>query len=286
MAEATMVRKSANRLMKEKQVKELSKEIAKYPVVALFRLTALPARYLQRAKSKLRGQAVFRIGKSAVLDRALKAAKLPEEFVQASSGPYGLILSNINPFKLFKELKRSRGQAYAKPGQIAPSDIVVPAGETQFPAGPVLSEFKQAGLDVKIVGGKIHISKDKTLVKKGEAINENVAKILQKLDIKPFEIGVEVDAAFRNGIVYARDVLDVDEQAYLDNLVKAFSDARALSVEIAYPTKDNVELLLAKAFSNARNLAVSEGILEKDVVDIVLSKAQAHANAIKTFIGG
>ena len=280
------VKKSANRLKKERLVEEFSAEISKYPVVALFTLNALPAKYLQMAKSKLRGKARFMISKSAVIKRALQKAGIPETLYSDLEGAHGIILTDMSPFKLFKELKNSRGQAYAKPGQVALADIVVPAGETQFPAGPVLSEFKQAGLDVKIEGGKIHITKDKVLVKEGEEISDNVAKILQKLDIKPFEIGVELERAYRSGVIYDRSVLDVNEQEYLNNLVKAFSDARALSVEIAFPTKENIELLLVKAYSNARNLAVNESILEKDVLDLILAKAQANANAIKTLIGG
>ena len=281
----TTVKKSAARLAKEKQVETLAKEISKYPVVALFSLTNLPARYLQRAKSKLRGQAEFRIAKSAVLERALKKAKL-DTLLEHQKGPYGIILSNADPFKLFKELKRSRGQAYAKPGQTAPVDITIPAGETQFPAGPVLSEFKQAGLDVKIVGGKIHISKDKVIVKKGETISDGVAKILQKLDIKPFDIGVELTHAHRGDTLYASDVLDVDEKAYLDRLIKAFLDARTLSVEVAYPTRDNVKLLITKAHRNARVLAVESSFPEKEVLDQILAKAAAHAKALESKIGG
>ncbi|MCX8205716.1 MAG: 50S ribosomal protein L10 [Candidatus Micrarchaeota archaeon] len=279
-----MVKKSANRLKKEKEVQELSKELKKYPVVALFSLTALPARYLQRAKSRLRGKAEFRVCKSAVVERALKAAGLPESFVASGSGPCGVIMTSLGPFELFKELKRSRGQAYAKPGQIAPADITIPAGETPFPAGPVLSEFKQAGLDVKIVGGKIHVSKDKVMVKKGEPISDGAAKILQKLDIKPFDIGVELKTAFKDGTLYMRDVLDVDEQEYLRNIVSCFLNARGLSVEVAYPTRDNAALLITKAHRNARALAVSEGIPEKEVVGVILAKAQAHAGALSKLV--
>jgi large subunit ribosomal protein L10 len=267
-------------LKKEKDVESLSKEISKYSIVALFSLTSLPTKYLQRAKTKLRGQAEFRIYKGAVVSRALQKAKLPDDFINGQTGAVGVILTNMNPFKLFKELKRSRGLAYAKPGQISPADIVIPAGETPFPAGPVLSEFKQAGLDVKIVGGKIHISKDKVMVKKGEPISDSASKILQKLDIKPFDIGVELAKVFREGVIYDRSILDVDEKTYLGNVLAAFSNARALSVEIAYPTKQSIGLLLVKAHRNARNLAVSEGIPEKEVIGLILAKAQAHANAL------
>jgi len=269
-----------NRVLKEKQVEELVKEIKKYPVVALFNLNNLPAKYLQKSKSKLKKDAKFKIAKNTVLVRALKKAGLDDGFIGNTNGPFGILLTNLGPFKLFKELKRSRGQAYAKPGQIAPHDIVIPAGETSFPAGPALSEFKQAGLDVKIIGGKIHITKDKVVAKSGEAISDGAAKTLQKLDIKPFEIGVELNSATRGGVIYLRDVLDVDEEEYLNRLVGGFQNARAISVEIAYPTKENIEMLIVKAHNNARNLAVSENIPEKEVLDLILAKAHSQAGAL------
>jgi len=274
-----------NRVLKEKQVEDLAKEILKYPVVALFKLDNLPAKYLQQSKSKLKKDAKFKVAKNTVLMRALKKAGLKDDFLSTSKGPYGILLSKLGPFKLFKELKRTRGQAYAKPGQIAPHDIVIPAGETSFPAGPALSEFKQAGLDVKIIGGKIHITKDKVVAKAGEAISPMASKTLQKLDIKPFEIGVELNAAQRDGVIYLRDVLDVDEEEYLNRLLSGFNNARAVSVEIAYPTKQNIELLIVKAHNNAKYLAVSENIPEKEVLDLILAKAHSQAGALSKLTG-
>ena len=269
-----------NRVLKEKQVDELANEIKKYPVVALFNLNNLPAKYLQTSKAKLKNDAKFKVAKNTVLVRALKKAGLNEEFINTTDGPFGILLTNLGPFKLFKELKRTRGQAYAKPGQIAPHDIVIPAGETSFPAGPALSEFKQAGLDVKIVGGKINITKDKVVAKEGEKITAMAAKTLQKLDIKPFDMGVELASARKGGVIYLRDVLDVDEEAYINKLMGAFNNARTISVEIAYPTKQNIEMLIVKAHNNARHLAVSENIPEKEVLDLILANAHSQAGAL------
>ncbi len=269
-----------NRILKEKQVEEISNEIKKYPVIALFKLDNLPAKFLQKSKSKLKNDVKFKVAKNTVLVRALKKAGLNDEFIQSSDGPFGILMSKIGPFKLFKELKRTRGETYAKSGQIAPHDIVIPAGETSFPAGPALSEFKQAGLDVKIIGGKIHITKDKVVAKEGEPISNMAAKTLQKLDIKPFELGVELNSAHRDGIIYLRDVLNVDEEEYLRNMLGAFNNAVTISVEIAYPTKQNIDLLIVRAHTNARNLAVSENIPEKEVLDLILAKANSHAGAL------
>ena len=75
-------------------------------------------------------------------------------------------------------------------------------------------------------------------------------------------------------------MLNVDEEEYLRNMLGAFNNAVTISVEIAYPTKQNIDLLIVRAHTNARNLAVSENIPEKEVLDLILAKANSHAGAL------
>ena len=53
-------------------------------------------------------------------------------------GQSALIFTDMNPFKLFKILEDSKTPAPAKPGAIAPADIVVPRGDTGSAPGPIL----------------------------------------------------------------------------------------------------------------------------------------------------
>ena len=101
-----------------------------------------------------------------------------------------LIITGEDPFKLFKTLKKSESDAYAKPGQETPIDIVVKAGATEFGPGPMLSEFGALGVKTKLEKGKITVLNDAVILKKGEVITPQVASIMQKLDIKPIRIGM------------------------------------------------------------------------------------------------
>ena len=48
-------------------------------------------------------------------------------------------------------LEKSKSNAPAKPGQTAPSDLVLPAGETPFTPGPMIGELGQLGIKTESI---------------------------------------------------------------------------------------------------------------------------------------
>ena len=108
----------------------------------------------------------------------------------------------------------------ARGGDIASVDVVVPAKNTGIAPGPMLTEFKEAGIPTKIDQGTIWIAKDSTPVLKGEAINEKLAAILGKLDIKPVEAGITLFTALEDGLKYAEEEMIIDVEKVRDNLHK------------------------------------------------------------------
>jgi len=273
--------------LKKKQefVSQLAERIKKFRVIAVADLRNYPDRYLQAVRKKLRDEAEVVVAKNSMIKRALEQAGRGKELSEMMVGPTALIMTNMNPFQLYKLVKQSKGKAAAKPGQIAPYDIVVPAGETNLPPGPVLSELKQGGVNAQIKGGKVVIASDSVVAKAGQKITDAAAKALQKLGVEPFEVMFNILAAWEDGLVYRKDVLDVDEKKLIDDLRRVASEAFNLSFNVVYPTKQNIALLLQKAHLDSRNLAVNAGVYEKEVIDLMLAKANAQANALKLKIG-
>ena len=66
-------------------------------------------------------------------------------------------------------------------------------------------------------------------------------------------------------------------QDYVDELIKSFQEALALSVEAVYFTKESTPLLLVKAKQHGLSLAVEAGYLSAESVELVLAKANAVA---------
>ncbi|MEM3556093.1 MAG: 50S ribosomal protein L10 [Candidatus Micrarchaeia archaeon] len=272
--------------LKKKQefVSQLAERIKKYKVVAVADLRNYPDRYLQAVRKKLRNEAEIIVAKNSLMKRALEQAGRGK-LADMMTGPTALVLTNMNPFQLYRIVKQSKGKAAAKPGQIAPYDIVVPAGETNLPPGPVLSELKQGGVNAQIKGGKVVIATDSVVAKAGQKITDAAAKALQKLGVEPFEVMFNVLAAWEEGLIYKKDVLDVDEKKLLDEFRRAASEAFNLSFNVVYPTQQNIKLLLQKAHMNSKNLALNANVYEKDVIDLMLAKASAQASALKAKVG-
>ncbi|MBI5159473.1 50S ribosomal protein L10 [Candidatus Micrarchaeota archaeon] len=276
--------KGLKKKKKQETLERVAKQLQEASVVALIDLRNLPDSQFQSVKKKLRGKATFAVVKSNLIKLAIEKTGKAKELLEHIKGPSALVFSSINPFELFKFMKQNKGKAAAKPGQIAPFDLIVPAGETTLPPGPVLSELKTAGIDARIAGGKVVIGKDSTVAKTGVKIKPEVAKALQKLGIQPFEVMVRIPAVWETGVVYAYDVLNIDEEKFMRDLSSASGQAFNLSFNIAYPTTANISLLIAKAVNDSRNLAFNAEIYEKEIIDLLLAKANAQAKALQPLV--
>jgi large subunit ribosomal protein L10 len=192
----------------------------------------------------------------------------------------------MNPFKLFQQMEATKSAAPAKPGDIAPEDIVVKEGETPFKPGPIVGELQKAGIPAAIEGGKIVIRKEKVLVEKGHKVPEELAKILPKLEILPMTVGLDLRGAFEDGILYEKAVLDIPENYYPMMLATAARNATALGVSIVYPTKQTIGPLMGKAYREASALGVKAAIPTKDTIGPLLAKARAEMLAIAAQVPG
>ncbi|HHF56368.1 MAG TPA: 50S ribosomal protein L10 [Thermoplasmatales archaeon] len=269
---------------KIKEVEELKKLIQSYPVVGIVGIRGIPAPQMQEMRARLRGKVMLRVSKNSLIERALEDGT--KELKNYIEGEVGIIAANMNPFKLYKELEKMRMKAPAKGGEIAPEDIIIKKGDTPFKPGPIVGELQKVGIPAAIREGKVVIEKDVTLVKKGEKITPELAKVLNRLDIKPIEIGLKVHALFENGIIFTPDVLAVDEEKLMADLQEAARRAFTLAVETGYPTKETIEFILQKAYRNAYILATECNIYTKETIEEFIRKAYLHAKALEGKIGG
>lgn len=274
---------------KKDLVKQLVEGLVKYPVVAVVDMHGIPGPQIQSMRAGLRDHASLRMTKNNLILLALDEASKQKPGIEALKehvhGQCALIATDLNPFKLFKQLEATKTAAPAKPGQHAPYDIVVPKGPTPFGPGPIIGELQKIGLPASIDSGKIVIKKETTLVKEGHAIPADVAGMLPKLNILPMIVGMDLRAAFEEDTLYGKNVLDIPENYYSDMFATAAFNARALSMAIAFPTKETISALIAKAFREALGLSVSAAIPTRENIDILLAKADAQMLALAAAAG-
>lgn len=270
---------------KKDEIEEIKKNAGKYTLVGLVDMYGIPAAQVQQIRRNLRGKAVIRVTRNTLIEHAL--AEIGGKVTGLSkyvSGHSAMIFTNDNPFRLFKQLEKTKTKMAAKAGETAPEDIVVEKGPTSFKPGPIVGELQQAGIPAAIEGGKVKIRETKTIVKKGAVISAKVADVMIKLDIKPMDVGLALQAAFYEGDVFEPSVLAIDETAILAQIQLAGQQAFNLSVNAAIPTKETMVPILTKAVREARSLAVEACIYEKDVVDAIIGKAQRESIALKSIV--
>jgi len=231
-------------------------------------------------RTNLRGKAEITMLKNTLLKIALQQAgkdKKGLDMLAASvDGQCAVVTSELNPFRLFKQLDSTKTKMPARGGEVAPDDIEIKAGETPFKPGPVVGELQKAGLPAAIEQGKVVIKKDKLLVKKGDKIPRDVALVLSKLEIYPLTVGLDLSAVFEDGMIYKKDVLAVDDAMVLSQVKFAAAGAMNLAIFISYPTKQSIRPMLANAHYKALNFAVNTNIANKATIKLMLAKANAQ----------
>jgi large subunit ribosomal protein L10 len=233
-------------------------------------------------RKALRGNAEIFVVKNNLAVRALKEAKIKGagELVGHLTGQNALIFSNLDPFKLFLTLDRNKVSLPARAGDLAPEDIVVPAGNTGMPAGPILSEFREAGVPTKIEGGSVWVTKDAVAAKKGVSISPKLASLLAKLGIKPIRAGLTIALAYEGGLIYVGDVVAIDLEKYRASLSQAYVSSRALAITVGYATKETLPEIIAKAYREAIALATETETLTPETAPRILASVEAEASAL------
>ena len=282
MSETVQVQKKHNQ-EKADAVERVSRLAKKYPVLAVTSLSKVRATQLMAVRKALRGHAEVFVVKNKLAALGLKDAgiKNADQLLSHLTGQNALIFSTYDPFKLFLTLDKNKVFLAARAGDKAPDEIIVPAGNTSLPAGPVLSEFREAGIQTKIEGGSIWVNKDSVAVKKGGEITPKLASLLSKLNIKPIRAGLSIAMAYENGLIYAGELVAIDLEKYRSSLTEAYTSSRGLAIVIGYVTKETAPDILARAYREALSLQVEAGFLDRETAPMILGRAEAEAAALE-----
>ena len=264
------------------EVEQLTNLLTNNKIIGIVEVGGIPAPQMQHMRSNLHGTASIRSAKNSLIFRALdeaeKKVKGLASLKESVTGQTAIIATDMNPFKLFSQIKATRTMAPAKGGETVTHDIEVKAGDTPFKPGPIVGELQKAGIPAAIQEGKVVIKSDKVIVPAGEKIPVDVAQMLTRLEIFPIEIGMNLHAVFEEGSIFKPDVLDIDMDKFMLRLQQASSNAFNLAIESAWTNELTIKPLLQKAHHHAFVLAMEQNILTKDTVKNLLSKA--HANML------
>ena len=260
----------------------------KYKVVALVRMEKVRSSQLLPLRKKFKGEVEIVSIKDKVAQKSLSTLKIPgiEKLAEKLVGQCVLMFTNMSPIKLNILLGKNKIMMAARGGDKASIDVVIKAGNTGITPGPILTDFKEAGVSTKIDQGTVWITKDSIAAKKGDVISGKLATLLSKLDVKAVEAGIVLNSALEDKVVYNQEELTVDVEQYRAAFAQAHQEALSLSIAIGYITKENVNMILAKAAQQARSLAIEAGFLTDDTKEATIQRADGQAKALSGKLKG
>jgi len=263
------------------QLQELPK---KYSVLALVRMEKVRASQLLPLRKKFKGEVEIISIKDKVAKKAFETLDIPgiKNMIDNLTGQCLFMFTNMSPFKLNVLLGKNKIMLLARSGDKASIDVVIGAKNTAIAPGPILTDFKEAGIPTKIDQGTIWIIKDTTPVEKGGVISAKLASILGKLDIKTIEAGIALGAALEKGVIYSKDELVIDVEKIRNEFGQAHQQAISLSIEAAYITPDNIKQILAKAAQSSMSVSVEAGYLTDENKEQILQKGDSQARGLSS----
>jgi len=234
--------------VKKKKVKELAEKM-KMKTVMVISIKGLPSAQFQDIKKKLRSKAKIQVVKKSLINFALEHCGIKElhDLVPYVDDSTAMLFSDKDAFEISGILSNEKSPSKAKAGQIAPHDIEIKAGPTELLPGPDISALSAVGLAPKVENGKIAVMQDKVIVKEGKEISEAVASIMTKLDIIPFEVGVEPIAAFDGETKRIYADIKIDKEAMIESIMNDYGRALPFAVEIGYVNDTTLDFILARA---------------------------------------
>ncbi|MCW4048965.1 MAG: 50S ribosomal protein L10 [Candidatus Bathyarchaeota archaeon] len=272
---------------KYQKVQETVELLKQYDIIAAADLNKVNSAMLQDMRKQLRGRLQFKVLKNTLMRKSMEeAGKVgSDEFMNEVAGPNVFMFTNGNPFKVAMELDQNKVKVFAKPGDIALTDIVISAGNTGLSPGPLIGKFGVLGIRTRIEAGNIWVTLDSTACKAGEAINEDLADLLQRLGVKAAEMSLRVKAVYEKGDVIPGEALLLDLDEYRVKLEQAIGKAFQVAVEAAYATPQTAPIILAKAIAQARAVAMEAEWATKDTVELLIAKANAQARGLASMVG-
>jgi large subunit ribosomal protein L10 len=289
MVESSIMNSGRRSYPKKKRLmyQEMMKFPKEYSALAISNLNKVRASQLMQLRKKFRADIKLKVVKNKVVQRAFEKIndipRLPE-FSNRLEGQCLLLFTNTNPFRLNLIFDKSKIFLSAKGGDIAPTEIIVHAGNTGITPGPVLSEFKEANVPTKIDQGSIWVVKDTRVATPGDQISQKLASLLSKLDIKPIEAGISVSCALADGLLFTEEDLKIDLDAFVKEMAKVAFEGLNLAIVCGYLTPETVRPLILQAGDEALNLSVSAGYLTKDTIKPILLNAHARSLSVSKIV--
>lgn len=247
-----------------------------YPKCFIVGADNVGSKQMQQIRIGLRGTAAVLMGKNTMMRKAIKGHiennPALEKLLPYIRGNVGFVFTAGELTEVREKLLENKVQAPAKPGALAPKDVILPAQNTGL--GPEKTSFFQAlAIPTKISKGSIEMINDVHILKEGERVGASEATLLNMLNISPFSYGLVVEMVYDSGTIFEPKILDIKPEDLRARFLAGVRNVAAVSLEIGYPTVASVPHSIINGFKNL--LAVAA------VTDVTFKEAETVKEFIK-----
>jgi large subunit ribosomal protein L10 len=256
-----MIKKKEIPQWKLDEVDNLVNLFKQYKNIAIIDVAHLNDKQIQETRKILRGKAIIRMSKKNLQIRAIKEFKKEsknenlDKLANSIPGQSALCFTNIDLFELKKIFNENEYWVPAKPDEITPVDIWVPAGDTGLPTGQVISELNMVlRLPTRIQNDTIWIREDTKTHEEGDLVDVKQAAVLKKLGITPIESLIKIHFAWSKGEIIPEELLYIDTRQFKREVIQAYREALAILFEMPFYVDDMTQEYILKAISEANTI--------------------------------
>jgi len=245
---------------KSEYFEKLHKLLQEYNRILIVLCDNIGSAHMQRIRRELRGQAALLMGKNTMIRKVIRthldSNPQWETILPWITGNIGLVFTNDPDLKKIRDIcLATKVPAAAKAGIKAPADVIIPKGVTTLE--PTKTSFLQAlNIASKINKGTIEILQDVHLVKKGDKVGSSEATLLQMLDIRPFEYGLQMIAVYDEGATADASIIDMSDDVILSKLSIGIANIASLSLGLHFPTLASFPHVVLNGYKNLLSIAL------------------------------
>jgi large subunit ribosomal protein LP0 len=92
--------------------------------------------------------------------------------------------------------------------------------------------------------------------KKGELVNNSASVFLKKMNITPFEYGMEMIGVYSDGAILSPEMVNMTPEVVLQKFTQNASNIASMSLQLNIPTLASVPHLIANSFKNVCAIAL------------------------------
>jgi len=252
--------------------------------IAVIDIHGVPAGAMIGMRATLRDSMKIQVAKKQLMriawEQAGNDSENLETLFKGVVQPALISSSSMNSFEMFSELKKTEAGRAAKPGDIAPHEIIVEKMDTGMPPGPIVGDLNSVGIPAKIMGGSVQIQKRTVVLQEGDVFEGEMGMMLSKIGINPIVTGLRLCGTLEDGTVFAPSTLDLDLEQFESDLISYGAGAFNLACNITWFTSQTMPTLIAKASGEALAVALQAAVATADTIPHLIGRANMSAMGV------